>query len=446
MPDPTTVYNPRTGLPRGAVPPGHPDHAAAEAGAAAPAWAEATPRQRAEALHALAHTVRTQAHRFIRAEVESTGRPLDHAHLEVAAAADVLDFYAGAARTATAPAAGTWIDGHTSVVRWEPLGVVAAILPWNYPLMIAAWRAAPALAAGNAVILKPAPETPDTAHLLAVAAAGHGVPLVCCPGGADTGAALVAHPLVAGVAFTGSLTAGTAVAVAAAGRPVSLELGGNSAALVTDDPPAGWAADLAAACVYNAGQSCAAPARVLLPASRAAAFTDLLIEEMTSRVAGLDFGPLISARQAARYDTLVRDATVTGKVDVADTETGYWRPASVTVVEPNNPAHRALVHAETFGPNLTVQTYPDGHYDTAIHLANGVPQALAGSVWTRSLDLAHRLAPRLRGGETWVNCHLVQTPELPHSGRGDSGTGVDLSTEAVGWCRRPHTITTRLGA
>ncbi|MFJ5895777.1 aldehyde dehydrogenase family protein [Streptomyces sp. NPDC093064] len=246
------------------------------------------------------------------------------------------------------------------------------------------------------------------------------------------------------VAFTGSAAAGADVAARAAGRRVSLELGGNAPALVLPDAPGDTCAQLARACVYNVGQSCAAPARVITLREN----YERVVEELTAAarecLAGRDFGPLDNAGQAARYDGIVT-ASAAGRNFAADIaprpgeESGFWRPTRILADLPDDdPA----VVEEVFGPLLTVQHAED--LDAAVALADGVPQALAASVWTRDLTTGLELAGRLNAGEAWLNCHLVQTAELPHGGRGASGHGTDLSTLALHEYQRPKTVTARL--
>ncbi|MFE4411231.1 aldehyde dehydrogenase family protein [Streptomyces sp. NPDC056821] len=287
--------------------------------------------------------------------------------------------------------------------------------------------------------------TPDTLELLAEHAAealGPAV-LTALPGDRGTGRLLVEAD-VDMVAFTGSAAAGADVAARAAGRRVSLELGGNAPALVLPDAPGDTCAQLARACVYNVGQSCAAPARVITLREN----YERVVEELTAAarecLAGRDFGPLDNAGQAARYDGIVT-ASAAGRNFAADIaprpgeESGFWRPTRILADLPDDdPA----VVEEVFGPLLTVQHAED--LDAAVALADGVPQALAASVWTRDLTTGLELAGRLNAGEAWLNCHLVQTAELPHGGRGASGHGTDLSTLALHEYQRPKTVTARL--
>ncbi|MYV57630.1 aldehyde dehydrogenase family protein, partial [Streptomyces sp. SID3212] len=263
------------------------------------------------------------------------------------------------------------------------------------------------------------------------------------PGDRDTGRLLVAADVDL-IAFTGSAVAGAEVAARAGTRRVSLELGGNSPVVVLPDAPEDTWKELAEATTYNAGQSCAVPARVITLRENHAAVVAQLAGAMREREAGRDFGPLNNADQAARYDRIV--ARSAAKVSAAGQlvpaegeEGGYWRAARVLSELPDDdPA----VVEEVFGPLLTVQAAES--VEAAVALANGVPQALAASVWTRDIAAGLDLAARLNAGEAWLNCHLVQTAELPHGGRGASGHGTDLSTLALHEYQRPKTITARV--
>ncbi|MFE6779775.1 aldehyde dehydrogenase family protein [Streptomyces sp. NPDC057702] len=442
------LLDPRTGRVRAVARAGREAEvgsALASARAAWPAWRELTPRERSRRLDRLAALIEEHAESYVARERAGTGKPVAEAAGEVEQVADLVRFYASAARAQLTPAAGRLVAGHESWVRWEPLGVVGVIVPWNYPLMMAAWRCAPALAAGNVVVVKPAQTTPDALELLAEhadQALGPGV-LLTLPGDRTTGRLLV-EAEVDMVAFTGSQPAGVDVAARAGARRVSLELGGNAPALVLPDAPEDTWDQLARACTYNAGQSCAAPARVITLREHYEVAVERLTEAMARRVAGRDFGPLNNADQAARYDRLVA-ASRAGRDERAPVappageEGGFWRGARVLADVPDDDP---TVVEEVFGPLLTVQWAPD--VEGALRMAGGVPQALAASVWTRDVGAGLELAGRLDAGEAWVNCHLVQTAELPHGGRGASGHGTDLSVLALHEYQRPKTITARL--
>ncbi|MFE2943484.1 aldehyde dehydrogenase family protein [Streptomyces sp. NPDC059255] len=449
--DPRTVplTDPRTGQVRGSSTAGRAPQVADAVAAARRAltgWRALTPRERSRRLDRLAGLIEEHAAVYIAAERAGTGKPAHEAAGEVENAADLFRFYAWAARTRSAPAAGGFVAGHESWVRWEPLGVVGVVVPWNYPLMMATWRCAPALAAGNTVVTKPAETTPDSLLLLAEharEALGEAVAQTL-PGDRETGRLLVASAGVDAIAFTGSAAAGADVTARAGTKRISLELGGNSPVIVLPDAPEDTWTELARATTYNAGQSCAVPARVITLRENHESALSRLTAAMRERAAGRDFGPLNNADQAARYDRIVgasaAKTTAEGELALgADEQGGFWRPARVLAELPDDdPA----VLDEVFGPLLTVQA-ADG-VEEALALANGVPQALAASVWTRDLETGLALAGRLDAGEAWLNCHLVQTAELPHGGRGTSGHGTDLSTLALHEYQRPKTITARI--
>ncbi|MFD0273182.1 aldehyde dehydrogenase family protein [Kitasatospora sp. NPDC127111] len=441
--DPVDLIDPRTGRARGSLTPARAEQVAEAVGLArlgAMLWRAYTPRERERRLDALADLIEEHLAEYVALERAGTGKPEAEATGEVREVADLFRFYAGAARAGTAPAAGRYLAGHESWVRWEPIGVVGAIVPWNYPLLMAAWRCAPALAAGNAVVVKPAETTPDSVVLLAEHAAralGDRV-LTALPGDRETGRLLVASD-VDMIAFTGSALAGADIAARAGHRRVSLELGGNSPVLVLPDAPDHTWAALATACTYNAGQSCAAPARVITLTENHEQAVAALTAALAERQSGRDFGPLNNPDQAARYDRLVAASAAERSIAAPGRADGLWRPARLLA---DLPADDPAVQEEVFGPLLTVQHAED--LEAALALANDVPQALAASVWTRDLSAALDLTARLDAGETWVNCHLAQTAELPHSGRGTSGHGTDLSTLALQEYQRPKTVTVRL--
>ncbi len=446
QPPTVALLDPRTGQARGERTAGRASAVAAavaKARQAQPGWDGLVAAERSRRLLRLAAVVEDLGAQYVRAERAGTGKPEHEAVSEVAAAIDVLRFYAGAVRAQTGPAAGHRLAGRESWVRWEPLGVVAAIVPWNYPLLMLAWRLGPAIAAGNTVVAKPAETTPDSAELLAEHAAaelGGGV-LQVLPGDRETGRLLVASAVDA-VAFTGSESGGRDVLARAGLRPVSLELGGNCPVVVLPDAPTWTYAELAAACTYNAGQSCAAPARVVTLRENYDDVVAGLATAVTDRPAGESFGPLNNPDQLARYDRLVGTAAGErshGLVVTSETESGgFWRPATVLA---DLPEDAPAVVEEVFAPVLTVQAAVD--LEDALRLANAVGQALAGSVWSRSGDRAIGLARRLDAGEVWVNCHLEQTAELPHGGRRLSGHGTDLSVVALAEYQRPKTVTVR---
>ena len=410
-------------------------------------WRKSTPAQRQLALLKIADAVEARAEEFADLEIRETGKIRSVVlEEEIPECVSALRFFAGAARHLEGTAAGEYAPGHTSVIRREPVGVCAQIAPWNYPLMMAVWKIAPALAAGNTVVLKPAETTPSTAVLLARVAAEFlppGAFTVLC-GDRDTGRALVKHPITKLVSITGSTRAGIDVATVAATdlKRTHLELGGNAPLLVFPDVDLAEAAEgIVGAAFYNAGQDCTAGSRVLVHAAIHDSFVAELSKAAAAQTAGVDYGPLNSAAQFARVRGLVEGVPAHARVETGGTPSGergfFYAPTVVSGLRQDD----EIVQEEIFGPVITVQSFADEA--EAVALANGVPYGLASSIWTHDLGRAARVSAALDFGCVWVNTHGPLVSEMPHGGFGHSGHGKDLSAYAFAEYTRVKHVMTR---
>jgi betaine-aldehyde dehydrogenase len=434
------LIDPSTGEVFAAAPvsgPADVDRAMRAAADAFPGWRDATPSDRQKALLKLADAIEARASELVDIESQNTGKPKAlTTSEEVPPAVDQVRFFAGAARLLEGRSAGQYMNGFESYVRREPIGVVGQVTPWNYPFMMAIWKFAPALAAGNTVVLKPSDTTPASTLFLAELAAEFlppGVLNVVC-GDRDTGRAVVSHPTPQLVSITGSTRAGLEVAAAAAAdlKRTHLELGGKAPVVVFDDADLPAAAEaIAVGGYFNAGQDCTAATRVLAGPGIHDDVVAALVEQAKGTKVGppsdddVAYGPLNSAGQLSRVTGFVDRLPDHASLAVGGSRVGskgfFYSPTVVSGLRQDDEA----IQEEIFGPVITVQRFTDE--DEAVAWANGVKYGLASSVFTRDHARAMRMTQRLDFGCVWVNCHIPLVAEMPHGGFRQSGHGKDLS-------------------
>src|SRR5213592_2514225 len=436
--------NPATGETIAEVPSGTQadvDRAVEAAKKALPEWLETTPGERAEALLKLADAIDEHTEELGALESQNVGKPLEAAKEEMPVCSDNLRFFAGAARLLEGKSAGEYMRGYTSFVRREPVGIVGGIAPWNYPLMMAVWKLAPALAAGNVQVLKPSEQTPLTTLRFAQLAADilpAGVLNVVTGDGVPAGEAIVKHPDVRLVSLTGDVETGKIIARTAADnlKRVHLELGGKAPVIVFDDAdPAAVAEGIKIGGYWNSGQDCTAASRVVAGPKIYDKLIDALVPAVESLHVGdpaegdeIEMGPVISKAQQERvlgFLERAKGATVLTGGESNGSRGFFVKPTVVTDVDQTD----EIVQREVFGPVVTVQKFADDNQ--AIEWANDVDYGLAASVWTRDIGRALNASRKLQFGTVWINDHIPLVSEMPHGGYKQSGYGKDLSSYSL---------------
>jgi betaine-aldehyde dehydrogenase len=436
----TELVDPATGKVTGRSPKSTPeevDEAVQAAAAAFAEWRRSTPSQRQQALLKLADAIEEHADELVELQSRNTGQIKTLIlNEEVKVGADQLRFFAGAARNLEGKATGEYMEGLSSSIRREPIGVVAQVTPWNYPLMMAIWKMAPAIAAGNTVVLKPSDTTPESTVKFAELAGEILPPGVfnVVNGDGATGKTLVEHPIPGLVSITGSVRAGISVAVSAAQqlKRAHLELGGKAPVVVFADADIDAAADgIATAGFFNAGQDCTAATRVIVAEPIHDKFVAALVEKAKATRPGdrddedAAYGPLNNANHFAKVSAMVAELPEHARVETGGRQFGtegfFFEPTVVTGLQQDDRA----IQEEIFGPVITVQSFTDEA--DALAKANGVPYGLSSSVWTKDHATALRMSRDLDFGCVWINTHIPLVAEMPHGGFGQSGYGKDLS-------------------
>ncbi len=455
----TTLVNPATGQPFATAPKSNAADIDAAFKAASDAfvdWRDSTPSQRQRALLKIADAIEERAEEVIAIECENTGKPISlTTSEEVPPMVDQIRFFAGAARNLEGKSAGEYMPGMTSMIRREPVGVIGQVTPWNYPMMMAVWKWAPAIAAGNTVVLKPSDTTPAStvwmANLMAEFLPAGVFNVVC--GERETGASLVNHARPDMVSITGSVGAGIQVAESAAKqvKRVHLELGGKAPVVVFTDADLAAAAEaIAIAGYFNAGQDCTAATRVIVQDSVYDEFVGLLTEQAKAIAIGAPadedvfLGPVNNVNQLARVSDLLSRVPSHAQVMTGGSaldRPGFFFPATVVAGLRQDDE---LIQKEIFGPVITVQKFSDEAQ--AVAMANGVEYGLASSVWTANHGTAMRMAKAFDFGCVWINTHIPLVAEMPHGGFKRSGYGKDLSAYGFEDYTRIKHVMTNLGA
>ncbi|MEY2951260.1 MAG: hypothetical protein RL622_337 [Actinomycetota bacterium] len=455
----TTLVNPATGQPFATAPKSNAADINAAFKAASDAfvdWRDSTPSQRQRALLKIADAIEKRADEVIAIECENTGKPISlTTSEEVPPMVDQIRFFAGAARNLEGKSAGEYMPGMTSMIRREPVGVIGQVTPWNYPMMMAVWKWAPAIAAGNTVVLKPSDTTPAStvwmANLMAEFLPAGVFNVVC--GERETGASLVNHARPDMVSITGSVGAGIQVAESAAKqvKRVHLELGGKAPVVVFADADLAAAAEaIAIAGYFNAGQDCTAATRVIVQDSVYDEFVALLTEQAKAVAIGAPadedvfLGPVNNSNQLARVSDLLSRVPSHAQVMAGGSaldRPGFFFPATVVAGLRQDDE---LIQKEIFGPVITVQKFSDEAQ--AVSMANGVEYGLASSVWTSNHGTAMRMAKAFDFGCVWINTHIPLVAEMPHGGFKRSGYGKDLSGYGFEDYTRIKHVMTNLGA